>query len=89
MSAVALIIVKALISLTVSLAVLRMLSGPLENVLVRLCPDAQVADFWVTYTRVMLIIAPLLLGKAAYAGLEPEPEKKPKKAKSKPRKKKG
>lgn len=61
MSAVALIIVKVLISLTVSLAVLRMLSGPLENVLVRLCPDAQVADFWVTYTRVMLIIAPLLL----------------------------
>lgn len=45
MSAVALIIVKVLISLTVSLAVLRMLSGPLENVLVRLCPDAQVADF--------------------------------------------
>lgn len=61
MSAIALLIFKALISLTVSLAVFRMLSGPLENVLVQLCPDAQAADFWVRYTRVMLIIAPLLL----------------------------
>lgn len=33
-------------------------------------------------------IAPLLIGKAAYAGLEPEPDKKPKKTKSKPRNKK-
>lgn len=61
MSAIALLIFKVLISLAVSLAVLRMLSGPLENILVHLCPDAQAADFWVSYTRVMLIIAPLLL----------------------------
>lgn len=49
------------ISIAVSFAVLRVLSGPLMNVLARICPDEQAAAFWLSYTKVMLMIAPLLL----------------------------
>lgn len=51
----------ALISLIASMAVLRTLSTPLRSLLCRLCPDEQAAAFWLSYTRVMLTIAPLLL----------------------------
>ena len=61
MNAYLLLITEALISLIVSSLVLTMLSQPLARVLVRLCPDAQAAQFWVSYTKIMLTIAPLLL----------------------------
>lgn len=51
----------AFISAAVSFAVLRVLSGPLMNILRRICPDEQAAAFWLSYTKVMLMIAPLLL----------------------------
>jgi hypothetical protein len=50
-----------LISLTISIAALHVLSGPLRNILGRICPDDQAAAFWLSYTKVMLMIAPLLL----------------------------
>jgi hypothetical protein len=53
--------VESLISVAVSTAVLYVLSGPLVNVLGRICPDEQAAIFWLSYTKVMLMIAPLLL----------------------------
>ena len=31
------------------------------NILGRICPDEQAAAFWLSYTKVMLMIAPLLL----------------------------
>ena len=31
------------------------------SVLGRVCPDEQAASFWLSYTKVMLMIAPLLL----------------------------
>ncbi|MGE8357157.1 MAG: hypothetical protein ACN6N0_12280 [Microvirgula sp.] len=49
------------ISVAVSLAILRALSRPLIALLDRLCPDPQAAAFWFSYTRVMLVIAPLLV----------------------------
>lgn len=52
---------EALVSVAVSLAVLYVLSGPLMNILGRICPDEQAAAFWLSYTKVMLMIAPLLL----------------------------
>ena len=52
---------EALVSVAVSLAVLHVLSGPLMNILGRICPDEQAAAFWLSYTKVMLMIAPLLL----------------------------
>lgn len=56
-----LLFVEALTSLVVSSAVLHVLSRPLLDVLTRICPDEQAAAFWLSYTKVMLIIAPLLL----------------------------
>lgn len=61
MNAYFLLFAETLISVAASLAVLRVLSGPLMNVLSRICPDEQAAAFWQSYTRVMLMIAPLLL----------------------------
>ncbi len=51
----------AFISTAVSFAVLRVLSRPLMNILSRICPDEQAAAFWLSYAKVMLMIAPLLL----------------------------
>ena len=61
MNAYILLFVELLISVAASLTVLHVLSQPLVNVLSRICPDQQAADFWLSYTRVMLMIAPLLL----------------------------
>lgn len=61
MNAYLLLFVELLISVAASLAVLRVLSLPLVNVLGRICPDQQAALFWLSYTKVMLMIAPLLL----------------------------
>ncbi len=51
----------SLISIAISFAVLRVLSSPLMNVLSRICPDEHAAALWLSYTKVMLMIAPLLL----------------------------
>ncbi len=61
MNAYSLLLAEFLISTLLSLAVLLMLSRPLVNVLCRVCPDEQAAAFWLNYTKVMLMIAPLLL----------------------------
>lgn len=55
------LLAAALISLCTSLLVLRALSSPLRNLLSQLCPSEHAAAFWLSYTRVMLTIAPLLL----------------------------
>ncbi len=52
---------ESVLSIAVSLSVLYVLSTPLVNVLCKICPDDQAAIFWLSYTRVMLIIAPLFL----------------------------
>lgn len=56
-----LLLLELLTSIAVSLSVLRVLSLPLMNVLSRVCPDEQAASFWLSYTKLMLLIAPLLL----------------------------
>lgn len=61
MNAYFLLILESLTSIAVSLAVLYVLSRPLMNTLARICPDEQAAAFWLGYTKVMLMIAPLLL----------------------------
>lgn len=52
---------ESLTSIAVSFTVLYVLSRPLMNVLSRICPDEHAAAFWLSYTKVMLLIAPLLL----------------------------
>lgn len=61
MNAYFLLFAESLISVAVSLSVLHALSRPLLDVLGRICPDEQAAVFWLTYTKVTLMIAPLLL----------------------------
>jgi len=61
MNAYFLLFAQFLLSVALSFAVLFVLSGPLVNVLGRICPDEQAALFWLSYTKVMLMIAPLLL----------------------------
>lgn len=60
MNAHLLLFAEMLISIAVSIAVLLALSRPLVHVLARICPDEQAATFWQSYTKVMLLIAPLL-----------------------------
>jgi hypothetical protein len=47
-------------SVCLSIAVLFVLSHSLVNVLRLMCPDERAAIFWLSYTRVMLTITPLL-----------------------------
>lgn len=54
------LLMASLISVILSALVLRVLSEPLLRVLSRLCPDEAAAAFWLTYTQVMLTMAPLL-----------------------------
>jgi hypothetical protein len=61
MNGLFLLLVESVTSITLSLAVLYVLSRPLINVLSRICPDEQAAAFWLSYTKIMLLIAPLLL----------------------------
>jgi len=61
MNAYFLLFAESLMSIAVSLAVLYVLSRPLVDVLDRICPDEQAAVFWLSYTKMMLMIAPLLL----------------------------
>lgn len=49
------------ISLGFSAVVLVAMSRPLKNVLQDLCPTKRQADFWLSYTRIMLLLTPLLL----------------------------
>lgn len=61
MSAYILLFLELLISIAISLAVLYVLSTPLVNVLTKICPDEQAAVFWLSYTKVILMILPLLI----------------------------
>lgn len=56
-----LLLSEMLVSVLASLIVLRVLSHPLLQTLARICPDQESAEFWLSYTRVMLVISPLML----------------------------
>lgn len=55
------LLLEILISVAASMVVLRILTEPLLRTLERVCPDDQSASFWLTYSRVMLVLAPLIL----------------------------
>ena len=52
MNGLFLLLVESATSITLSLAVLYVLSRPLINVLSRICPDEQAAAFWLSLTAV-------------------------------------
>jgi hypothetical protein len=62
MNAIGIFSIEVIISLSMSLFILWVLEKPLINVLKDLCPTKTQADFWLAYTRIMLLITPLLLG---------------------------
>lgn len=61
MNAYLFLLLEMLISVAASTIVLRALTLPLLRTLQQVCPDEQSAGFWLSYTRVMLVIAPLIL----------------------------
>ncbi len=61
MNTLTLFSLEIFISLSMSFIVLWILAKPLVNVLEDLCPTKTQADFWLAYTRIMLLISPLLL----------------------------
>ncbi|MDQ5880017.1 MAG: hypothetical protein QG616_2310 [Pseudomonadota bacterium] len=61
MNAYVLLLAESLLSVAASLVVVYALSQPLMKVLTRICPDEQAASFWLSYTKIMLILAPLLM----------------------------
>ena len=61
MNSLALLFLEISISLTLSLTVLKVLSKPLVSALNSMCDSQQQTDFWLAFTRVMMVIFPLLL----------------------------
>ena len=61
MNAYLLLLLEMLISVAASMVVLRIMTSPLLRTLELICPEKQSANFWISYTRVMLVIAPLIL----------------------------
>lgn len=61
MNSYLLLLAEFFISVSVSFSVLFVLSASLTRVLQRICPDEQAAAFWLSYTKIILMIAPLLL----------------------------
>lgn len=58
---IALFVTEILISIGLSIAVLLVISRPLMHALIDLCSTEKQAAFWLSYTRTMLLLAPLLL----------------------------
>ena len=61
MSVLTLFIIEVLICLLISLVVIYLLTPVLRNVLTDGCGTAARAEFWVTFTQLMLVVSPLLL----------------------------
>lgn len=61
MNELALLGIEASISVITSITIMTMLSQPLKAALLDLCPTETQANFWLAYTRTMLLISPLLL----------------------------
>lgn len=56
-----LLVGECLACLAVSFLVLAVLARPLMDVLARVCPDEKAATFWLSYCKVMVTLAPLLM----------------------------
>jgi len=61
MSDINLLFIEAVISIISSITIMLLISQPLKAALIDLCPTDKQANFWLSYTRTMLLISPLLL----------------------------
>ncbi len=55
------LLLEATISIIASLTTMLLLSQPLKESLLDLCPSEKLAKFWLVYTGAMMTISPLLL----------------------------
>lgn len=73
MNEVSLFIIEVVMGLAVSAFVIIVFKKPLKMVLIDICGTEIRANFWVTYTNLMLVIAPLLtsimFGKSGAAAI--------------------
>jgi hypothetical protein len=60
MTSVTLLTIEIILSIATSLVIMWLMAQPLKSALVDLCPTEKQANFWFAYTRVMLLITPLL-----------------------------
>ncbi len=61
MNELTLLLTETAISVVSSISIMLLLSKPLKAALLDLCPTEKQANFWLAYTRTMLLISPLLL----------------------------
>jgi len=61
MSDINLLLIETVISLIASIIIMLLISQPLKAALIDLCPTEKQANFWLAYTRTMLLVSPLLL----------------------------
>jgi len=61
MSDINLLLIETVISLLASITIMLLISQSLKAALIDLCPTEKQANFWLAYTRTMLLISPLLL----------------------------
>lgn len=61
MSDINLLFIEVVISMIASITIMLLISQPLKAALIDLCPTEKQANFWLAYTRTMLLISPLLL----------------------------
>ncbi len=61
MSDITILLLEASISIFASIITMLLISKPLKESLLELCPTVELANFWLAYTRTMMLIAPLLL----------------------------
>lgn len=61
MSNLNLLLIEIVISVLASIGIMLLMSPSLKAALIDLCPTDKQANFWLAYTRTMLLISPLLL----------------------------
>ncbi len=61
MNELTLLLIEAVISVITSITIMLLISQPIKAALLDLCPTEKQANFWLAYTRTMMLISPLLL----------------------------
>jgi len=61
MSDIQILFIEMVVSLVTSIVILGLIDRSLGSALTDLCPTDRLARFWLTYARIMILTAPMLL----------------------------
>ena len=61
MNELTLLLIETVISVITSITIMLLIAPSLKSALLDLCPTEKQANFWLAYTRTMMLISPLLL----------------------------